>query len=187
MTTSSTGSTSTAPPASGTAPSAGSGPPAFRSGKASRKFLRNLVWTLVIGGLFLGGQGVRYYLHYRQLASIRAETDKLYRSVLGPDIGGSPFGRLQFEHGKLLAARRIGLDPLSVLASLSRYAGEGLRVDAVSLSGTRGRVRGHFNGDEAGFMEYMEKLSDDDRYLFSVYKTDELGRGVFFSLSVEPK
>jgi hypothetical protein len=166
---------------------AGSGAPEFRSGKASRRFVRNLVWILVIGGLFLGGQGVRYYLNYVQLAAIRAQTEKLYHSVLGPDIGGSPFGRLQFEHGKLMASRRIGLDPLGVLAALSKPAGEGLRVDGVSLTGTRGRVRGFFSGDEAGFTKYMEKLSDDDRYLFSVYKTDDLGEGVSFSLTVEPK
>jgi hypothetical protein len=166
---------------------AGSGAPEFRSGKASRRFVRNLVWILVIGGLFLGGQGVRYYLNYVQLAAIRAQTEKLYHSVLGPDIGGSPFGRLQFEHGKLMASKRIGLDPLGVLAALSKPAGEGLRVDGVSLTGTRGRVRGFFSGDEAGFTKYMEKLSDDDRYLFSVYKTDDLGEGVSFSLTVEPK
>ena len=161
--------------------------PAFRSGKASRRFLRNLVWVLLIGGLFLGGQGVRYYLNFAQLEAIRAETERLYHSVLGPDIGGSPFGRLQFEHGKLLASKRIGLDPLSVLAGLSRPAGERLRVDAVSLNGTEGRVRGFFSGDEAGFTRYMERLSDDDRYLFSVYKTGKLGDGVSFTLSVEPK
>ncbi|EGB15527.1 hypothetical protein DND132_2323 [Pseudodesulfovibrio mercurii] len=171
----------------GTARPAAGGPPEFRSGKASRRFLRNLFWLLLIGGLFLAGQGVRYYLNYRQVVAIQAETDALYRSVLGPDIGGSPFGRLQFEHGKLLAAKRIGLAPLGVLAALSRPAGEKLRVDGVSLTGTRGRVRGYFSGDEAGFMHYMEKLSDDDRYLFSVYKIDELGGGVSFSLSVEPK
>ena len=167
--------------------SAGSGAPEFRSGKASRRFLRNLVWVLVIGGLFLGGQGVRYYLNYMQLKAIRAQTEKLYHSVLGPDIGSSPFGRLQFEHGKLLASKRIGLDPLSVLAALSKPAGEGLRVEGVSLTGTKGRVRGYFSGSEAGFTRYMERLSDDDRYLFSVYKADELGDGLSFTLSVEPK
>jgi hypothetical protein len=167
--------------------SAESGAPEFRSGKASRRFVRNLVWVLVIGGLFLGGQGVRYYLNYMQLKTIKAQTEKLYHSVLGPDIGGSPFGRLQFEHGKLMAVKRIGLDPLSVLAALSKPAGEGVRVDGVSLTGTMGRVRGYFSGDEAGFTRYMEKLSDDDRYLFSVYKADELGGGVSFSLNVEPK
>ncbi|WP_272698823.1 hypothetical protein [Desulfovibrio sp. Fe33] len=163
------------------------GAPEYRAGKASRRFLRNLVWVLVIGGLFLGGQGVRYYLHYAQLERIREETDKLYRSVLGPDIGGSPFGRLQFEHGKLLASRRIGLDPLAVLAGLSLPESQGVRVDMVDLTGSRGRVRGFFSGDEAGFLRYAEKLSDDDRYLFSVYKIVELGGGVSFSLNVEPK
>ncbi|XXJ17993.1 hypothetical protein ACR42D_00250 [Desulfovibrio caledoniensis] len=167
--------------------SAGSGAPEFRSGKASRRFIRNLVWVLVIGGLFLGGQGVRYYLNYMQLKTIKAQTEKLYHSVLGPDIGGSPFGRLQFEHGKLMAVKSIGLDPLSVLAALSKPAGERVRVDGVSLTGTMGRVRGYYSGDEAGFTRYLEKLSDDDRYLFSVYKTDAFGGGVSFSLNVEPK
>jgi hypothetical protein len=167
--------------------SAGSGAPEFQSGKASRRFVRNLVWVLAIGGFFLAGQGVRYYLNYMQLKTIREQTEKLYHSVLGPDIGTSPFGRLQFEHGKLLASRRIGLDPLSVLAGLSRPAGEGLRVEGVTLSGIEGRVRGYFSGDEAGFTQYMEELSDDDRYLFSVYKVDPLGDGLSFILSVEPK
>lgn len=167
--------------------SGGDGTPQYRSGKASRRFLRNLVWVLVIGGLVLGGQGVRYWLNYVQLSAIRAETNRLYHSVLGPDIGGSPFGRLQFEHGKLMASSRIGLDPLGVLAALSRPAGEALRVDGVSLTGTKGRIRGYFSGDEDRFTQYMERLSDDDHYLFSVYKTDVLGDGLAFSLNVEPK
>lgn len=167
--------------------SSADGAPRYRSGKASRRFLRNLVWVLVIGGLFLGGQGVRYWLNHAQLAAIRAETNRLYHSVLGPDIGGSPFGRLQFEHGKLMASSRIGLGPLGVLAALSRPAGEGLRVDGMSLTGARGRIHGVFSGDEAGFMEYVKRLSDDDHYLFSVYKIEELGKGLAFSLVVEPR
>lgn len=170
-----------------TQPGADSGTPRYRSGKASRRFLRNLVWVLVVGGLFLAGQGMRYYLNRAQLMEIQAETDKLYRSVLGPDIGGSPFGRLQFEHGKLTAANRIGLDPLSVLAALSRPAGELVRLEGVTLAGLRGRVRGYFNGPEEGFMTYLEKLSDDDRFLFSVYRSDPLGDAVSFLLTVEPK
>jgi hypothetical protein len=166
---------------------ADSGVPRYRSGKASRRFLRNLVWVLVVGGLFLAGQGMRYSLNRAQLLEIREATDNLYRSVLGPDIGGSPFGRLQFEHGKLTAASRIGLDPLSVLAALSRPAGERVRLDGVTLTGTTGRVRGFFSGPEEGFMDYLERLSDDDRYLFSVYRSDPLDDGVLFTLTVEPK
>lgn len=159
--------------------------PEFRSGKASRRFLRNLVWVLAVGFLFLGGQGLRYYLHWAQLMEIRAETDKLYRSVLGPDIGNSPFGRLQFEHGKLMASHRIGLDPLNVLAALSRPAGEGVRLDGLTLTGTTGRIRGLFDGQEAGFMDYLDKLSDDDHYLFSLYRSEETTVGTVFSLRVE--
>ena len=161
--------------------------PAFRSGKASRRFIRNLIWVLIVGFLFLGGQGLRYYLNWAQLAEIRAETERLYKSVLGPDIGGSPFGRLQFEHGKLMASNRIGLDPMNVLAALSRPAGQGVRLDGLNLNGTAGRVRGVFGGEMAGFKEYLEKLSDDDHYLFSLYKSEETSGGVIFSLRVEAR
>jgi hypothetical protein len=36
-------------------------------------------------------------------------------------------------------------------------------------------------------MDYLERLSDDDRYLFSVYRSDPLDDGVLFTLTVEPK
>jgi len=159
--------------------------PVFRSGKASRRFLRNLVWVLVIGCLFLGGQGLRYLFHYNQLEEIRSETKALYVSALGQDIGGSPFGRLQFEHGKLLATNRIGLDPLRLLAALSRPADENLRLEGVTLSGKTGRVRGSFAGDEPGFKAYLDELTNDDHYLFSLYKSDPVGDLIVFSLKVE--
>ncbi|WP_319541418.1 hypothetical protein [uncultured Pseudodesulfovibrio sp.] len=159
--------------------------PVFRSGKASRRFLRNLVWVLAIGGLFLGGQGLRYFFHYNQLEEIRNETNALYVSALGQDIGGSPYGRLQFEHGKLLATNRIGLDPLRLLAALSRPADENLRLEGVTLSGKTGRIRGSFAGNEQGFSAYFDKLTDDDHYLFSLYKSDLVGDQIVFILKVE--
>ncbi|MBG0790620.1 MAG: hypothetical protein H0S80_09010 [Desulfovibrionaceae bacterium] len=161
--------------------------PRFDSARESRRFIRNLVWVLAIGGLFLAGQGVRYGLNRAQLMEIRHETDKLYSSVLGPDIGGSPFGRLQFEHGKLMASRRIGLDPLGVLAALSRPAEESLRLEGLTLAGTTGRVRGVIGGGPDGFHAYMGALSDDEYYLFSLYKSDELGDDTLFILTVEPR
>ncbi|NDV19965.1 hypothetical protein GO013_11085 [Pseudodesulfovibrio sp. JC047] len=159
--------------------------PAFRSGKASRRFLRNLVWVLVIGGLFLGGQGLRYMFRFTQLSQIRSEIKSLYISALGQDIGNSPFGRLQFEHGKLLASKRIGLDPLRLLAALSRPADENLRLEGVTLSGKTGRVRGVFSGSEQEFKAYMETLTNDDHYLFSIYKRDPMENGSVFILHVE--
>lgn len=159
--------------------------PVFRSGKVSRRFLRNFVWVFAIGSLFLGGQGLRYFFHYTQLEEIRSEINAQYMSALGQDIGDSPFGRLQFEHGKLLATDSIGLDPLRLLAALSRPADENLRLEGITLSGKAGRVRGSFAGDEQEFTTYLDKLTDDDHYLFSLYKSDPVGDLIVFSLNVE--
>ena len=159
----------------------------FDSGKESKRFIRNLVWVVILCGLFLAGQGLRYHYNRAQLGRIQEETDKLYVSVLGEDIGSSPFGRLQFEHGKLSATLRIGLDPLSVLAALSRPADENLRLEGVSVDGMRGRVHGFYGPNTEGFDRYMEALSDDDHFLFSLAKREDVFGGITFSLSVEPR
>ncbi len=109
--------------------------PQYDSIKASKRFIRSLAWVVIVCALFLGGQLLRYHFSQSQLDLIKTETDKLYHSVLGQDIGQSPFGRLQFEQGKLSAVRRIGLDPLSMLAALSLPAGENIRVEGVTLNG----------------------------------------------------
>jgi hypothetical protein len=143
--------------------------------------------VIVVGGMFLAGQVLRYSFNLAQIKEINAETDKLYVSVLGADIGNSPFGRLQFEHGKLTATRSIGLDPLSVLASLSRPAMESLRVEGLTLSGKTGRVRGFFGPNVNRFEGYVEALSDDDKYFFLLDKREDVFGGISFSLIVEPK
>jgi hypothetical protein len=161
--------------------------PRFDSGKESKRFIRNLVWVVIVCALFLIGQGLRYNYNRAQLARIHDETDKLYVSVLGEDIGNSPFGRLQFEHGKLSATLRIGLDPLSVLAALSRPAGENLRLEGVSVDGMRGRAHGFYGPNIKGFDRYLDALSDDDLYLFSLEKREDVFGGITFSLIVEPR
>lgn len=161
--------------------------PEFRARKESQRFIRTLIWVVIVGGMFLVGQGLRYHFNRLQIDEIRAETRKLYTSVLGEDIGGSPFGRLQFEHGKLTATERIGLDPLSVLAALSRPAMESVRLEGLTLSGNKGKVRGFFGPNVERFEEYMDLLSEDDHYFFSLDKRDEVFGGITYSLIVEPK
>jgi len=161
--------------------------PSFRADKESKHFIRTFVWVVIIGAMFLAGQGLRYHFNLVQIEEIRAETDKLYTSVLGPDIGHSPFGRLQFEHGKLTATRRIGLDPLGVLASLSRPAMESLRLEGLTLTGKTGRARGFFGPNADRFDGYLEALSEDDRYFFLLEKREEVFGGILFSLIVEAK
>jgi len=161
--------------------------PEYNSGKFSRRFIRNFVWVLVLGSLVLAGQGLRYYFNYAQLMEIKGETEKLYVSVLGSDIGGSPFGRLQFEHGKLMAARRVGLDPLSVLAALSTPEAQSLKIDGLTLTGMKGRVRGSMGAGQEAFDHYFSLLSDDDLFLFRLYRSEEGAEGVVFSLDVEAR
>lgn len=160
-------------------------PRAVRS--ASKRFMRNLVWVVIVCALFMGGQLLRYGFNLSQLDLIKEETDRLYTSVLGPDIGNSPFGRLQFEQGKLAATLRIGLDPLSVLAALSKEAPVSLRLEGVTLQGKRGTVRGFFGPSVEGFDEYIDRLSDDDTYFFTLNTREEVFGGITFSLLVEPR
>ncbi|MUM77589.1 hypothetical protein GKC30_08090 [Pseudodesulfovibrio sp. F-1] len=145
-----------------------------------------MVWLCVICGLFVAGQTVRYGLYQAQLSEIREQTDALYVSVLGPDIGQSPFGRLQFEHGKLAAGRRIGLDPLSVLAALSRPAVESLRLEGLSITGRTGRVRGFFGPAVDGFDGYVKALAADGQFHFALERREDVFGGIEFSLTVEP-
>ncbi|WP_419786220.1 hypothetical protein [Pseudodesulfovibrio sp.] len=159
----------------------------FDSAKASRRFISNLIWVVVICVLFLGGEGVRYYYSRSQLDDIRTQTKKLYVSALGPDIGTEPFGRLQFEHGKLAATLRIGLDPLRVLAALSRPAGANLRVEGLSVTGMRAHVRGFFGPNTSRFDEYMRQLTDDDHFIFRLENREDVFGGIIFSLIVEPQ
>lgn len=159
---------------------------ALNEGKlASRRFIQNMVWVIFVCGLFTGGQLLRYHYTTAQLDEIKHETETLYKSVLGEDIGSSPFGRLQFAHGKLAATHRIGLDPLSVLAALSRPAVESIRLEGVTVEGKRGRARGFFGPNVDQFDDYIAALSNDEQYFFSLEKKEEVFGGITFSLIVE--
>ena len=160
-------------------------PRATRS--ASKRFVRNLVWVFIVCALFMGGQLLRYGFNLSQLDQIKSETDRLYSSVLGPDIGNYPFGRLQFEQGKLSATLRIGLDPLSVLAAMSKDAPVSLRLEGVTLTGKRGRVRGFFGPTVEEFDDYINQLTDNDTYFFALEKREDVFGGITFSMVVEPK
>ena len=161
--------------------------PQIKMDKESRRFIQTFVWVVIICAMFMVGQGLRFHYNRVQLIEINNEIDNLYASVLGSDFGSSPFGRLQFEQGKLAASRRIGLDPLSVLASLSRPATESLRLEGLTLTGKTVRVRGFFGPNVDRFDDYLDDLSEDDHYSFLLGKREEVFGGITFSLIVEAK
>lgn len=168
-------------PASGRGPAA----PAYDPYRASARFLGALVWVVAVGLLFCAGQGVRYLAHHVQADDLDRETRRLYVSVLGEDIGQSPFGRLQFEQGKLTAQRRIGLDPLSVIEALGGPAMDSLRLESLTVDRRSATATGFFGPHEERFDDYLAALDENEKYEFRLTRREQALGGVSFSLSVE--
>ncbi|WP_157054923.1 hypothetical protein [Salidesulfovibrio brasiliensis] len=94
------------------------------------------------------------------------------------------FGRLQFEAGKLQVERKIGLDPLRVMAALSRNDTIGLRIYDITLSGLSGYVRGEMAPDRSALNSFLERLSEDDAYAFTLTDSVQAEGAVRFTLEV---
>lgn len=146
--------------------------------------MRNVAWLFIVGGLMVGGQSVRLWHLLGQSDRINNALRDQYVSVLGEDIGTEPFGRLQFEAGKLQVERKIGLDPLRVMAALSRNDTIGLRIYDITLSGLSGYVRGEMAPDRSALNAFLERLSEDDAYAFTLTDSVQAEGAVRFTLEV---
>lgn len=152
--------------------------------RRTRQFLRAMAWITMAGVLFTAGQLVRWHAGANQSSKLSSEIKRLYISTLGKDYGESPYGRLQFELGKLRAARKTGLDPLAVLAALSRPADIGVRVDSMNFEGEGGTIKGHYLPDPEGLNSYIKALSTNDTFQFTLNTREEVFGGIAFTLQV---
>mgnify|MGYP000692923296 FL=1 len=143
-----------------------------------------MAWITAIGLLFGLGQGMRWYTNTSQLDRIEQELHAQYASVLGEDMGSSPFGRLQFVHGQATAQQQFGLDPLVLIAEFSRHADFMVRIDKVALSGERGTLEGMYTPDQAAFKAFLQELDTDEEYEFSLESREETLSGIHFVLKV---
>lgn len=159
-------------------------PPRYDAVAASERFVRAMTWMTVIGLLFVAGQGIRWYAHTSQLNKINSQLQAQYASVLGEDVGASPFGRLQFLHGQATARETFGLDPLAMLAAFSRHADFMVRVDRVDLVGESGIIAGAYMQDPAAFEAFMAALGSDEEYDFELESRQDALSGILFKLSV---
>lgn len=132
----------------------------------------------------VGGQGIRLWHLFAQSDRIAGALNAQYTSVLGEDIGSEPFGRLQFEAGKLQVERKVGLDPLRVMATLSRNDTIGLRIYDITLSGMSGFIRGEVAPDRAALNDFLEKLAEDDAFTFELTEAVPVDGAVRFTLEV---
>lgn len=150
----------------------------------NRRFFRNIAWLCLVGTMLVAGQAIRFWHLNSQSDRLGSGLEEQYQSVLGDDIGSEPFGRLQFEAGKLQAERKVGLDPLGVMASLSRNDTIGLRIFTITLSGMEGTISGEIVPDRQALDAFMKRLSEEDAYSFTLASATPIAGGVRFTLEV---
>jgi len=149
-----------------------------------RRYGRILVAVTVIGLLFCAGQGLRWWQEHRRASALEHAVQQLYRRALAGEPGKSPYGRLQFELGKLRAESAQRLDVVELLAALSRRAPEGVRVQSLSLASQSGVLTG--TAASADDLErYKAALATEGAFVFTVQKADTLSAPVRFEIAVK--
>jgi hypothetical protein len=149
-----------------------------------RRYGRIFVAVTVAGLLFCAGQGLRWWQEHRRASALEGAVHELYRRALGGEPGKSPYGRLQFELGKLRAQSAQRLDVVELLAALSRRAPEGVRIQSLSLASQSGAITG-VAATADDLERYKAALATEGAFVFAVAKADTLSLPVRFELSVK--
>lgn len=150
------------------------------------RYGRILLAVTLAGLLFLAGQGLRWWQEHQRTKGLEAALAQLYARAIEGDPGRSPYGRLQFELGKLRAQSAQRLDLLELLAALSRRAPEGVRISGLSMGQTTGSVYGLAATPE-DFRLYQAALAAEATFSFTLAKADLVARPVTFELSVKAR
>ena len=148
------------------------------------RYGRILLATTVVGLLFLAGQGVRWWQEHQRTLRVEKALHEVYRLALAGDPGRSPYGRLQFELGKLRAQSDQRLDMVELLAALSRRAPEGVRIRSISMATASGVVSG-MAATPDDFQRYQAALAAEASFTFSVSKVEALTLPLRFELAVK--
>jgi type II secretory pathway component PulL len=148
------------------------------------RYGRILLGMTLAGLLFLAGQSVRLWQEHRQAERLQHAMTEVYRRALGGDPGRSPYGRLQFELGKLRAESAQRLDMVELLAALSRRAPEGVRITSLSMATASGVASGVAAKPE-DFQRYQAALAAEASFTFTVSKTDLFAQPLRFELNVK--
>jgi len=160
------------------------GPPPGLPETEHHRYARILLGITIAGALFLAGQAARWWQEHRQTERLENAVHEVYRRALAGDPGRSPYGRLQFELGKLKAQSSQRLDMVELLAALSRRAPEGVRITSVSMATASGVVTGVAATAEE-CQRYQAALAAEASFTFSMSKADTLSQPVHFELAVK--
>lgn len=151
-----------------------------------RRYGRMLLAITLAGGLFCAGQAVRWWQEHARVERLERAVHEVYQRALGGDPGRSPYGRLQFELGKLRAEASQRLDLVELLAALSRRAPEGLRITEVSMAADKGVVLGTVQS-ALDVERFQAALATEGLFTFTVRSVDAFKTPVRFELSVKTR
>jgi len=149
-----------------------------------RRYARIFAAVTLIGLLFCAGQGLRWWQEQRRASALEGAVQQLYRRAMTGDPGRSPYGRLQFDVGKLRAESAQRLDMVELLAALSRRAPGGVRIQTLSMASQSGVATGAA-ASVAELARYKAALATEEAFVFSVAKADTLSQPVRFEISVK--
>lgn len=138
------------------------------------------------GALFLAGQGLRWWQEHRRAGHMAQALHEVYERALNADPGRSPYGRLQFELGKLKAQSAQRLDMVELLAALSRRAPEGVRIRELSMATASGTATGLAATPE-DLRRYQAALAAEAYFDISLTKADMIARPVPFELRIKAR
>lgn len=132
------------------------------------------------------GQGLRYYAALSSANAQQRAISAQYVTVLGPNLGDDPYGRLLSMLEKARRGANNGVNLLGLLACVSSGAPAGLTLDGFSLTIAGGMLSGQARSYEE-LDTWLRGLSASKEFSFSLDKASTVGKQVEFSLSVRSK
>jgi hypothetical protein len=148
-----------------------------------RPYKRAMLVLLILGLFFLAGQLLRLQDKARTSEAWRTRLDQLYATVLGPQPGPDPYGKLLYTLDQLQQGRSQGVNVLETLAILSQEPPQDLKIENLNLSVDSGAIRGLANSYDA-LESYLETLNTDPGYTFTLEQASNTEQGIQFTLRV---
>ncbi len=160
----------------------------LEKGRQKSFFILKAAGVLLLSGLlFCAGDLFRLYRTGQTAENWQKRLESLYTRALGPDYGPDPYGLLLYQADQGPGRQTTGIDPLDLLAVLSRSAPESMQVRSLSLNLDSGTVTAGFESYQ-DMEKMLQQLSRAPKYNFTLEQADSRDNLVetVFSFTKEP-
>ncbi len=148
-----------------------------------RPYKRAILVALCLGLVFIAGQTLRWKQQAQVTDTWREQLNQLYSTVLGPEPGPDPYGKLLYTLDQLQQGRAQGVQVLKILSILSQDPPENLSIEDLNLSVDSGVIRGRTSTYDS-LEAYLDGLSSSQGYSFSLEQATNTDNGIQFTLQV---